>query len=344
MKEKDNRLLNWAVREVEQKYKDDVSLLLEHNLYSLEHDRDIRYVNTIVSDKLPYVGLARTFIIGEIGYDFNQLSWESFERDAELKGYYTTVLATADIIYAKNEFDRQRFLYLRAKFFSNLADRNFSYKSGLEWINNAMEIYKTMLFTDSLCEARTAIGYISRHLAVALACLNQTYFCDFDELKGLLKFNLLPTEFINLYTKAVKINKVEELKQTAHKLISVTRDFYSEHNPQPKTKSEIHNYQYLADWYQECSYYFRRIYHFCNKGEIDVVFRLSTVLQPDLDELARNYILPDLDVLKYFDSEDLSSFADKLKFAEKTVVDAITSNGVRIDKYSSVDEFIDQNA
>lgn len=341
MKRTDSRLVEWAVRETEKHYKNDVSLLLEHNTYCLEDDRNVRYVNTIISDTKPYIGLARTFIIDGIGYDFNQVSWKSFETDAEAKGYFITVLAEANILYSKNEADKQRFLYLRAKLYANLANADYMYQRGLEWLNNAMEVYKTMMFVDTFSEVRKAAHFVSDYLAMAVACYNQTYFKDYDQLKELVLMEYLPESFIEQYKQVSTTQSDSELKELAHNLIAVTRSFFAVNKKEVKNNSD---YQYLADWYQECSYYFRRIYHFCTQNDSNLAFRGICGIQSDLNDLARDYGISDLDVLASFDSGNLPAFFEKLKLAEKRIVEAITSNNIKIDEYASVDDFLAKNS
>ena len=227
MKEIDNRLVEWAIKETETHYKDQVSILLEHNTYCLEEDRNVRYVNSIISDSKEYIGLARTFIINGNGYDINQLSWESFERDAEVKGYYVTILAEANILYSKNEADKQRFLYLRAKFFANLENSEYMFERGLEWLNNAMDVYKTLLFEAELSKVRKGAGFIADYLAVAVACYNQTYFKSFTKLQELNAMKYLPNNFIEQYKQIVGTKTVSELQSLCHEIIKTTRDFLS---------------------------------------------------------------------------------------------------------------------
>ena len=356
MKATDNRLVEWTINKVKTRYKDDVSLLLEHNTYNLEGDRNVRYVSKIISDTKPYIGLARTFIINGIGYDLHQMSWEDFEKDAEAKGYFLTLLAEADILYARNEADKNRFLYLRAKLMANLADPEYMYKRGLEWINNAMELYKNMMFNDTALGTIKAAGFIADYLAVAVACFNQTYFNGFDQLKDLHKMKHTPDNFIGNYQLVANTKSIDKLREICHNLISTTRKFFEINDKRRPQKAKVPDYQslagytssfpdyqYLADWYQECSYYFRRIYHFCAQNDADLAFRGMFRIQTDLDELTTEYRLPDLDVLVYFDANDLAFFSEKLRLAEKRIIDAITSNGIKIDEYASVDEFIERN-
>ncbi|MDT8719170.1 hypothetical protein IAI10_21190 [Clostridium sp. 19966] len=344
MKEIDNRLVEWAVKETETHYKDEVSILLEHNTYCLEEDRNVRYVNTIISDSKKRIGLSRTFIINGIGYDFNQVSWESFERDADVKGYYVTVLAEANILYSKNEAEKQRFLYLRAKFFANLENSQYMFERGLEWINNAMEVYKTLLFEDELSKVRKGAAFIIDCLAMAVACYNQTYFKSFTKLKELSTMKHLPSNFIQQYKQVVNGKTATELQSLSYNIIKATRDFFKINDKRHGENKITPNYQSLADWYQECSYYFKRIYHFCANNESELAFSASCAIQTDLDDIAKDFKIPNLDIISNFDSNNLSDFAKEVKLAEESIVAAIKSSNVEIDSYSSVDEFINQNS
>ena len=338
----DNRLVEWAVNEAKTRYRGEVSLLLEHNTYCLEQDRGVRYVNTIISDTRPYIGLARTFIIDGIGYDFNQVSWESFERDADGRGHYPCVLADGNVLYSKNEAELQRFLYLRAKFFAHLADPAYMCERGLEWLGNAMDIYKTMMFEPATGRARAAAIGIGHHLAIAVACFNQTYNKDYRRVEDLQSMKHVPEGFAELYGKIVSAKSVDELRTFCHELISITRDFFKA-NDRRAPKAKVPDYQYLADWYQECSYYFRRAYHFCEQGDAWQAFGQSGVLQTDMEEFAEEFQLPGPDILTHFDAGDLPAFAAKVKQAEDSIVTAITAAGVKLDAYDSVDEFLVKN-
>lgn len=344
MKETDNRLIEWAINETLLHYKNQVSILLEHNTYCLEKDRNIRYINTIISDSKERIGLARTFIINGVGYDFNQVSWESFERDAEVKGYFVTVLAEANILYNKNEADKQRFLYLRAKFNANLANPVYMYERGLEWINNAMEIYNILLFEDTLYKVRKAAGFIRDYLAVAVAYFNQTYFKSFNRLEDLYLMNHIPDNFIEQYNQVSDTKSTDEIKTLCHSIIKTTRAFFISNDKRIKDSNNTPHYQYLADWYQECSYYFKRIYHFCDENKSALAFSESCGIQTDLEDIAKDFAIPELDILTYFDANDLSSYAKKVKLAENNIISAIKSNNIKIDIYSSVDEFISKNS
>lgn len=344
MKKTDNRLVEWAINETRTHYSDDVSILLEHNTYCLEEDRGVRFVNTIISDSKKHIGLARTFIINGVGYDLNQVSWDSFERDAEVKGYYLTVLAEANILYSKNEAEKQRFLYLRAKLNANLANPQYMFERGLEWLNNATDVYKTQLFEETLSKARKGAGFIVDYLSMAVACYNQTYFKSFTRIDDLRLMKHLPERFIELYNLVVSAKSVSEMQTLCYDIIHSTRDFFKTNDTRKRETEGTSNYQYLAEWYQECSYYFKRIYHFCAQNDSALAFSGACGIQTDLDDLANDFGISSLDILTGFNADSLPAFATVVKKAEDCIVSAIETHNVKIEAYTSVDEFIKSNS
>jgi len=102
--------------------------------------------------------------------------------------------------------------------------------------------------------------------------------------------------------------------------------------------------QWLADWQQECSYYFRRTYHFCAQGDALQAFGQSGGLQADLVDIAKDYGLENLDILSHFDADNLPAYAQKVRQAENSILAAIAAGGVKLDSYDSLDEFLAENS
>lgn len=343
MKTFDDRLVEWAIREAEEKYPGKVSVILNHNTYRLEKDRDIHFASHIISDAQPLDGLARTVMIDGIGYDFFQQSWDSYEKDAQAKGYFLTILADAQIVYCRSEADRQRFLHLRETLKANLADAGYMYQRGLEWINAAMELYKNMLFETDFSLVRKAACYIADYLTVAVACLNQTYFKGNTRLNELRAMRHLPEGFVESYGRMAWLKTSGELTDNCHQMICAVRTLFQKMDTREVTQGTP-DYQWLAQWYQECSYYFRRIYHSCEQENAVEAFSNCCGFQADLDEITENFRIPGLDVSALFDPDRLSWFAEQVRGAEARIVCAITSHGVKIDAYDSIEDFLRQNS
>lgn len=342
MKKTDNRLVEWAIREAESKYPGKVSVILNHNTYRLEKDRNIYFASHIIADGEPLEGLARTVMIDGIGYDFFQQPWKAYEKDAEAKGYYLTILADAEIVYCRSEADRQRFLYLREKLKANLADRDYMYQRGLEWLNSAMELYKNLLFETEISQIRKAAGYVADYLTVAVACLNQTYFKGNTRLNELRGMKHLPVDFVESYEKMAWLKTGGELVDICREMICSVRTHFGKMDIR-EPRRDMPDYEWLAEWYQECSYYFRRIYHACEQNNPVEAFTNCCWFQADLDEIAGKYRIPGLSISAVFDPERLNWFAEQVKAAEERIVSAVSSAGVKIDSYASIEEFLRLN-
>ncbi len=217
------------------------------------------------------------------------------------------------------------------------------FERGLEWLNNAMEISKTLQFEDALFKVRKAAGAIFEYLTVAITCYNQTYNKGFDRLSDLKTMKLVPSGFVEKCIQIIAAKSAREIKNLCHDIIKSVRDFFETNDTRARNTSCTPDYQNLANWYQECCYYFKRIYHFCSENDFVNAFRESGGIQTDLEEISKDYNIPELDILTHYDANNLSDFAIKVKSAEDCIVSAIEAKKVKLDSYSTVDEFILKN-
>lgn len=345
-KQQDDRLLEWTINKAKTEFKDDICLMLEHNTYTLTEDLNVRYMKEFISNSDELTGLARTFIINGIGYDYWQRKWEDYERIAEVKDYYTTSLMDSEIIYYKDEEDKQRFLNLQARLRENLSNPKYMYERGLEWLNKAMDIYKVLMFENDICNVSKGAGFIADYLSVAVACVNQQYFKSgiVAQVEVLSQMGTIPERFIDIYKSIVREKSVDVLKELSHEIIASTRAFFKSQNKWNKEQNIVPNYKELATWYQECSYYFRRLYYYCSNDMPDIAFQQSFNLQSDLDWLTVDFNISGLDLLSAFDVDNLTEYAIHAKTIEQKIVSAIEGNSVSIDSYPTIEDFIKKNS
>ena len=341
MKQTDDRLVQWAIRQAKEK-EPDISVLTVADGYRLEEDRWCRFVGHFISDAED-TGLTRTVLIGGVGHDFFQRSWASYEETADAKGLHLCTLADAELVYAKTEADRQRFLYLQARLREHLADFRYMYQRGLEWIGQAMDVYKSMLFETDVCKLRKGAGFVGVFLSQAVVCLNQTYFKNYAQIfamEGELKF--VPEGFFEKYRALSEISERKELLEHCHGMIAGVRMLFSAMDPREKA-AEVADLAWLGQWYQECAYYFRKILRFCADGDAGVAFAECSFLQADLDDLTVRYGIEGLDLVGNFDGSDLKKCADQVKSVEARIVDFLEEKGVALDAYDSVEDFLARN-
>lgn len=346
MKTINEKLLNWVISKIEKDYKDDVCLLIGNSLLKLYEDMDDAAFDFFIPADEKGYNLSKTFIIDGKGYDLYPRSWECIERMANLEDYNPTLLGNARILYYRNEEDKNRFLVMQKKLNENLQNTKFMYQKALEKINVAMEIYKTMMFEESTAKVRMAAGYIADYLSVAVAFINKTYFkySQSNQIYELSAMKELPHNFIESYKAIIHAESIDELKKLSHIMVASTRKFVNSRKYESEEsvcKTDFHN---LADWYQELCYTWRRIYYWCDKGNAEKVFVWGCYLQHELEIVKEEFGLKEMDLFSQYNAENLYSLRKRAEELENCIVSEIKKNGVKLDEYSSIDDFIAKNS
>ena len=346
MKPTQKELKNWAIHQIQTKYKDDVALLIAISGHSLENDCHGECFDYFIPANENGNKLAQTFIIDGVGHDLYPRSWKRIENMANFNDDFTFGLAEGKILYYRSEEDRNHFAAMQEKLKANLQDKDFMSKKALEKLDTAMEIYRTMMFEDMLYKVRMAAGFIARYLSVAVACINGTYFRQRLDLETveLARMKEIPDNFIMYFEEIVKAKSIERLKSLSHELISTTRKFISSHKPTKIEKAKIPGYEELADWYEEGSLAWRRIYYHCDTQNYERAFPDSINLQHELNIIKEEFGLREMDLLGSFDSENLSAFKQRAQELEQYIVSEIESHGVILNKYDTLEQFLEKNS
>ena len=346
MKTTNEKLLGWVIGKIEKEYKEDVCLLIGNHSLKLEQDTDGASFSYFIPANEKAYGLAKTFIVDGIGYDLYPRSWERIENMANLDDYNPTCLGYAQILYYRNEEDKNHFLAMQAKLQENLKTMEFMFKKALEKLNVAMEIYQTMMFEDSIGKVRMAAGFIADYLSVAVAFVNQTYFkySQINQMTELSAMKDIPENFIHYYKAIIHADSIDEFKKLCHVMILSTRKFMSKRKP--KNKNDVYNVDFhnLADWYQELCYTWRRVYYWCGQRDAEKVFVWGCSLQRELDIVKEEFGLNEMDLLSMYSAEGLLDFCKRAEELEKYIIEEINKHGVALVKYNSVEDFLAKNS
>ena len=339
----DKQLIDWVINKIENEHKGDISLLLgRKGACKIPTDGDEIAFDFFIPANDNGYSMARTFIIGEMGYDLFPMSWERVEGLAALNESLAFCLADSEILYARNEADKERFEILRKTLFNNLKNKDYVYKKSLERINYAMDIYKTMAFEKSLGSARKAAAAIISYLSEALALINGTYanrdygFADrFSQMKSLKD---IPDNFLKYYEEILRAKDIKNIFQLIHKLLEETREFFKQFEAKKIEKN--YNYEELAGWYEECRYTFRRISYACKNNRFVECFSWGCYLQIEFDILTEEAGLDNMDLLGCYDAENLSALAKRAKEIEEYIISEIKKHRVALRKYDNIEEFL----
>lgn len=339
------KLVKWILDKIESEYKNEVSLVLSHNTLLLEKDMEGPAVSFYIPASERAYGLAKTFIIDGIGYDFYPISWERMEEFAELNEYNTSSLMDADIIFSRSEEDKKRFGELQEKLKKRLQDEKFMMNKALEKLNIAMDIYRNMLFEDKLSQLRKAAGYVADYLSIAVACVNHTFFKNgqTNQIQDLKAMESVPNNFIIMYEAIVRAASKEEIKQLCYEMINSTRQFLSSKKEKGQNMNTNSNFQQLAGWYEELCYTWRRVYHWCDEKDVNRAYIWGCYLQYQLDIVKAEFGLEEMDLLGEFNADNLQAYRERAELLEKHIVSMIESKGAVINTYAAVEEFLQKN-
>ncbi|MDW7656199.1 MAG: DUF6088 family protein [Bacillota bacterium] len=344
MNKNDTRLAEWAVNKVETDFRDDVCLLLEHRTLKLEKDMETKTFSFYIPATNRANGLARTFIIDGIGHDLFPMSWERIERMADVKDYNTTCLADAEILWAKSDEDRQRFVSLQARLQANLQNPQYMLERAKKWFNTVTEIYQDTLFEERLYKVRENAGYICDLLSIAVAFVNGRYFThgQTNQLRELSNMRKIPVDFAKLYEAIIRESSPDVQKRLCYEMITNTRVLLDAQE-KPFIKSDNPDFSELAAWYQELIYTWRRVYHWCDTNDPVNVYIWCCFLQNEVDEWGTKFGIIDTDIIGYFKADDLSSFRKRAETVEAKFQQAISTNDVKLDEYKTVEDFLKAN-
>jgi hypothetical protein len=342
MKNIDKELLGWAINKIETEFRGEISLLLgRKGVGKVPEDGDNMAFDFFIPACDHGYLLAKTFIIEDMGYDLFPMSWKRVEGLAALNERIAYCLAESEILYARNDTDRERFELLRKTLLNNLKNKEFIYMKALEKINSAMDIYKTMLFEKSLGDVRKAAGGILQYLSYAIALINGTYISgDYGYWGGteqIKKLTKVPVNYLKNYEEILKAKDIETIFKLVHNLIEETREFFKEFTPERNIKS--YNFDGLEGW-EEARYTFRRIAYACKNNKFVDSFNLGCYLQIELDILTEKAGLKKMDLLCCYDADDLSAFGKCAKEIEEYIMGEIETHKAVLRKYENLEEFL----
>jgi len=336
----DKRLADWAIKTVEKNYADDVCLLLEHNSLRLDRDMGERSFSFYIPATNRANGLNRTFIIDGIGYDLFPIPWERIQNMADVKDYNTTCLANAEILWARGDEDRQRFLSLQARLAANLQNPAYMRERAAKWLEHAKDIFTDTLFEERTYKVRESVGHICDLLSIAVAFINTRYFKhgQTNQLQELEKMKNVPPGFIQLYRDIIVQPCPDVQKRLCHQMITITKELLETKSPTTIRP----DFSELANWYQELCYTWRRVYHWCDVNDHVNAYLWCCMLQNEVDEWGAKNGITDTDIMGSFNAHDLATLRKRAEIVEQNFRRAIAENGVKLDEYGSIEEFLNE--
>lgn len=343
----DKELVEWSIDKIKTEYKEDIALLIgQVGGGKIPTDEQNMIFDFFVPATDRGYKLARTFIIEDMGYDLYPISWERLEKIADIEEpRMIFAFAKGEVIYAKSEEEKLRYEKLKEKMLLKLQDKKFNIPQSLKYLETAQEIFQAMLYEDDLCKIRKAAGGVSSYLMNSIALFNGRYLENgyLNFTNDLHKMKEYPEDFESIFMKMISLDSVDEIRENIYKLIKITRDFLMKRVSKDNKNKFEPNYEDLAMWYQEMRYSFRRLQYFTGINSVEDSYLLGCYLQIEFDAVKEDFNLKQMDLMSSFNKKDLKGFCKKANEFEEYLVKIIEENNVKMNKYSSLKEFIEYN-
>ena len=348
-----NRLTDWVIRKIENEYKDDVALLLAVRGHNTDDDQHGVCFDYFVPATERGYELAETFIIDGVGHDLYPRSWERLEDSVEMNDM-PMVLDGAEILYARSKEDEDRFLDMKRRLKDNLKNPEFIYGKALEYMDKALEIYRSLIFEDKTYRVITEAGAIQLYLSKAVAVLNHTYaeepivsrkqaLCDDPDSRiyHCPEMKEVPEGFFENAESLISAKNPEKVKEAVLKLLKSVREFILKREPAEDKRESIKvNYDDFAEWYQEISLTWKRIRYFVKNNMAEEAYCDAGYLQQELLYIAQEFGVEEMNLMDHYDSDDLSKLQERADDLEKKIISILADHKMDVASYSSVDEFL----
>lgn len=352
-----NKLTNWVIQRIEKEYKDDIALLIGIRGHNIGGDGHGICFDYYVPATERGNELAETFIIDGIGHDLYPRSWERLENSVSLNDMPIAIDA-AEILYARSNEDKERFMNLKERLHENLSNPEFVYGKALEYMDQALEIYRSLIFEEKSYRVKAEAGYIHLCLSQAVAVLNHTYTESplFSEAQALdtdpdsriyhcPEMKEVPKDFYRNAQALLKEQNPEKLKEIILLMLKDTRAFILEKEPAEESASPSRtDYAALADWYQELSLTWRRLRLFCQNNLPELAHIDAGYLQNELLYIAQEFDVEEMNLLDAFDAGNLSALQECADSLEQKVLAILSDRQTAVLSYESVDAFLKARA
>lgn len=334
-------LNQWAIQKIKTEAPEDVDILIGHPQWNIPEDGNEISFNYFIPNNENGFRIAKDFIIEDIGYDFWAMPWERLEHLATLKEDITTSLIDGVVLWARTEESRLRFEQLQDLARRRLQDVSYRYKIALFKLDEALDIYKVMMFDDNLSHVRKGLSAAAVCLSNSLGLVNGIYFKRGPENQDrvLDTLELVPDGFTDAYRKIPFTKDTEDCRGLAHVMISKVRKLLTDLQPPADPSVFSDDYKELAAWYEEGAYWFRRLYAYTQDGDAAKTLQWGHALQAELDYVTQKYGLEQMDILDIYDPEDLMKLNRRGREVQQYLHQTILAHGVNIREYDSLETF-----
>lgn len=338
------RMTNILIERVKRDFKQDIAIIGLSGSFAngdFHEHSDIDFV--IINETTRGADIARSFILGDIGYDFYCSSWDwRLEQQASLQTPHIASLVDMQLLYCAKPAYLERFSALRQRALDELSkpigpDCLARAKQHLE---QAKLQYAETQLNDSLGAVRQASCGVLEESLYALASLNNTYYKKGIKryAKEIRSFRYVPMQFEERYMQVVMARNPVEIREATGLLLkgltSLLEDMLLSHTVRPVPSPELLRGTYEELW----SNYRHKLLNSVKDGDPAAALLAATGAQQFLDEMSRSRGTKTIDIMQYYQAEELAFFQQRFLEAMDEYLAEYHQLQIEVERYESFEQ------
>lgn len=343
MVEKRNKnLLDMLINKIENEYRNDVDFIgftgsCMSGDYDKYSDLDLVIVKSDDSDKWFNMCFINQYDDIEIGYDFYTMDWNGITNKVG-STWASHIIDVEPVWYASDEV-KNRWADLKKKAEDNvnspITEEKINNAEGN--LNNAKMYFMQLMMVDETEFKKTLLSAMIMELTDVICLLNNTYYRygikqriqEIEKMK-------YPENFVELYNKAINAVSVDDITKTAQSILKVTNKYFETIKNDVVNKSVINEpVQYndpIYGAYEELvSNYGNKVVRCIESNDIQAACLTTCCIQGYINERAEEAGMPEFNISKYLDLNDLSKLAEGFKKLAETYLKEYEKQGVKVD-------------
>lgn len=342
---KNQKLIDMVIERASRDYPDEVALIgLTGSFLTGDYHENSDLDLIIINDTDRPWAMARTFILGDVGYDIYMTPWSPrIEAQSRLESPMVAHLLEMKVLYCAKPQFMEKFQAYRQRALDELSKPigPACLTRARKWIDDMKRDYANACVEDDLGPVRYAAGGVIYGAINALTQLNNTYIRQgvrrYREIAA--GYAHLPENFLEDHDALIAAKDVPALRKAALRLLkgveALWRGMDARFGEHPKP-----SYENLAGTYEEL---------WCNcrnkvlraAGDKDPAYLFQAALG------AQNYLdvmrdavcgTPKFDLMAHFDAEDPAAFRDAFLAAADIYAAEYEKVGRRIERYETFEE------
>ncbi|WP_040950293.1 nucleotidyltransferase domain-containing protein [Gorillibacterium massiliense] len=345
---KNENMIHMVIERVKRDFPEDIAIIGLTGSFSTgdfheKSDLDLIIINN--TDR--GWGISLCFILDDVGYDLYCTPWETrIEAEANLESPMVSHLIDMQLLYCAKPEYMEKFNSYKQRALDTLAKPIGSECIGRakKHIDIAKQDYANTLLSDDLGTVRYASCGVVYNLVNALTHLNNTYLKRGIKryLEETKEYRYIPENYENNYMAVICAKTVDEIRRASCRLLKSMNDLY--HRMDKKFSVQpVPTFDNLRGTYEELWCNCRnKIIASAELNDKSYAFHAAMGAQNFLDEMTESIGTKKVDLLQYFDADQLYLIKDKFLQAMDDYLDEYNKVGRKVERYDAFEQLYDQ--